>query len=85
MSAPETVRVLVALDIPAAQATDENDLLRAIEARVEGEAGYLDVDGGPVTPTGVVAAIVPVDADDTENEPLTAQRLQGIYEVGAGF
>lgn len=72
---PLTVRVLVALDIPAAQAADREDLIDSIHARLADEAGYLDA-GDPIVPTEVVVTIVD---DDT---PIDAVVLGGIYEVG---
>lgn len=70
-----TVRVLVALDVPAEQAADVFDLVDSVRARLTDEAGYLR-DGSPVTPTEVVITTV---ADDT---PLNVAALRGIYEVG---
>jgi hypothetical protein len=72
----ETVRVLVALDVPLAQARDVDDLLASVYARLCDEAGYLDPDDEPVTPTNVVVGIVD---DDTL---LSRFGLEGIYEVG---
>lgn len=77
--APSTVRVLVALDIPAAQAADPDDLLASVVARLDGEAGYLDT-GDAVTPVAPVRAVI-VDDD----EPLQTLDLTGIYYVGRGL
>jgi hypothetical protein len=70
-----TVRVLVALDVPTAQAADVEDLLASVEARLADEAGYLE-DGSPVTPSAVVVTYV---HDDTW---LTPTALSSVYEVG---
>lgn len=81
MTAPapqgDLVRVLVALDVPADQATDVEDLLASVTARVAQEAGYLD-SGDPVMPHVVVATVV-TRPDDVL---LDADTLRGAYEVG---
>ena len=71
----KTVRVLVAIDVPASQATDRDDLVESIRARLIDEAGYLD-NGDPITPTAVVLAVT---ADATV---LDSRALAGAYEVG---
>lgn len=78
------VRVLVALDIKPEQARDLADLVGSIEARVWDEAGYLDPDGEPITPTAVCVAVVEFPADDpTYDLPaLTPDGLRGVYNVG---
>ncbi len=72
----ETVRVLVAIDVPVEQARDIDDLLASVYARVCDEAGYLDPDDAPITPVSVCVGVV---ADDTI---LTRNGLEGVYEVG---
>lgn len=72
----KTRRVLVAVDLPVEQTTDDPaDVLASIHARLADEAGYLD-SGEVLTPTQVVVAFVD---DTTEISPLD---LRGIYEVG---
>lgn len=70
------MRVLVALDVPVEFAADRADLTASIAVRVSDEAGYLD-DSTPITPSVVTVVVV----DDSE--PLTSERLAGIYAVGA--
>lgn len=74
-----TVRVLVAIDVPLPLATDLDDLVQSVRARVADEAGYL-LDGSAIVPTAVAATVVEVTAD----EPLLSDsRLESIYVVGA--
>lgn len=70
-----TVRVLIALDVPAEQAANRDDLIESVRARLIVEAGYLD-DGSPVMPSAVTLALVD---DDTT---LDARALEGVYNVG---
>lgn len=72
----ETVRVLVAVDVPVEYAADRADLTASIAVRLIGEAGYLN-DGTPILPRSVTTAIVDDDSD------LDVARLAGIYAVGA--
>lgn len=73
--AADTVRVLVAIDVPVEQAADAADLIASVKARLIDEAGYLN-SGDPVSPTKVTLALV----EDTT--PLTTSDLAGIYFVG---
>jgi hypothetical protein len=71
-----TVRVLVALDVPADQAQDIPDLLASVHARLIDEAGYLDPDDRPITPVRVVTAI------SDSLDPINAGTLGSAFEVG---
>lgn len=71
-----TVRVLIALDIPVAQASDLDDLRASLYARVEQEAGYLD-DGSPVTPEAVLIAFV-----EDKTPIVHPSGLASVYMVG---
>lgn len=72
---PRGLRVLVAIDVHPDQATDVNDVVASVYARVCDEAGYLD-GGDPITPSAVTVTTV------TDTEPLDARTLRGVYEVG---
>lgn len=70
-----TVRVLVAIDVPAEQAENPEDLLASIEARLIDEAGYLDT-GDPVSPVRVTVTFV------EDSTVLTPVELSHVYNVG---
>lgn len=71
----DSVRVLVALDVPAHFA-DDPTMTECIVARLADEAGYLQDGAVPITPTSVVAVCI---EDDT---PLDSQTLNNAYVVG---
>lgn len=68
-------RVLIALDVTAAQAADIPDLLASVYSRLCDEAGYLDT-GDPVMPIALALTMV------GDTGPLDAATLRGVYEVG---
>lgn len=67
----DTVRVLVALDVPAHFA-DDPTMTECIVARLADEAGYLQDGAVPIPPTGVVAVCI---EDDTPLDGLTFRYL----------
>lgn len=74
-----STRVLIALDVPDADAADPVDLIASVRARLFEEAGYLDPDGRPIVPDALTLAIV------GEATPLADDELAGIYNVGLGL
>lgn len=71
-----STRVLIALDVPDADAADPADLLASVRARLADEAGYLD-DGRPIVPDALTL-VVAGEAFTT----LAEHELAGIYNVG---
>lgn len=72
-----STRVLIALDVPDADAADPVDLIASVRARLFEEAGYLDPDGRPIVPDALTL-VVAGEAFTT----LTENELAGIYNVG---
>lgn len=72
-----SIRILIALDVADEQATDPNDLLASVRARLDDEAGYLE-DGSPIVPEGLTVTLLAGDP----GRSLDADELAGVYEVG---